>query len=293
MTYPRSMTAFGRGEAAQDDRSWTVEIRSLNHRYCDIKVRLPRQFAELEEKVKREVAAAYSRGHIEVTLTPAGTIAAPRLKVNLELAREYLKGLHLLRDELSLADRPGLAMLRELPDVFQFEENDQEPETQWPLLRQALSAALENTLAMRCREGEATAAELRERLAGIQERVEKLDAEAPQLVARRQERLRERLEALLAGIEPDPARLAQEAAILADKSDISEELARLKSHLEQFTGFLAGQEPSGRRLDFLLQEFFREINTIASKINDSQVAHLSVELKNEVEKLREQVQNLE
>ncbi|MDZ7642224.1 MAG: YicC/YloC family endoribonuclease [Desulfurivibrio sp.] len=294
MSYPRSMTAFGRGTATAGERTWNVEIRSVNHRYRDIKVRLPRQYAPLEEAVKKEVADAYSRGHIEVNLTLSGGNGGPALAVNLPLARQYLQGLERLRDELSLADKPGLAMLRDLPEVFRFEEAAPEsPEAEWPLLSEALHHALADTLEMRCREGEATGRELRERLAGIRTNVQRLTAAAPELVSRRQQRLRQRLQELLQEVEPDPWRLAQEAAILADKSDVSEELARLDSHFAQFTAYLAGDEPSGRRLDFLLQEFFREINTIASKINDSEVAHLSVELKNEVEKLREQVQNLE
>lgn len=294
MSYPRSMTAFGRGTATHGERAWTVEIRSLNHRYRDIKVRLPRQYAPLEEAIKKEVAAAYSRGHIEVNLTPAGEGGEPELTVNLPLARQYLQGLNRLRDELNLADKPNLAMFKDLPGVFSFTEAAlQDPAAEWPLINEALQAALQNTLEMRCREGEATGRDLLARLEGIRASSKQLTASAPELVARRQQRLRQRLNELLAEAEVDPLRLAQEAAILADKSDISEELSRLASHLEQFGAYLAGKEPSGRRLDFLLQEFFREINTIASKINDSEVAHLAVELKNEVEKLREQVQNLE
>lgn len=294
MSYPRSMTAFGRGEAAGQERTWTVEIRSLNHRYRDIKIRLPRQYAPLEEAIKREVAASYSRGHVEVTLYLAGEVAAPTLTVNLPLAREYLRGLEFLRDELKLADKPNLAMLRELPGVFSpAEERQEEPESAWPLIQAALHAALANTVVMRVGEGEATKRELLARLAGIRGVLTRLAADLPALNERRQSKLRERLENLLNGVDLDPWRLAQEITLLTDKADISEEMVRLSSHLDQFSSFLEADEPTGRRLDFLLQEFFREINTIASKISDSHVAHLSVELKNEVEKMREQVQNLE
>ncbi|MFH7326356.1 YicC/YloC family endoribonuclease [Desulfurivibrio sp. C05AmB] len=294
MSYPRSMTAFGRGEAAAGDRTWTVEIRSVNHRYCDIKLRLPRHYAPLEETIKREVGNEYSRGHVEVTLSlNGGESAATRLAVDLPLAREYLRCLQELRDELSLADRPSLGMIKDLPGVFVPAEEREDPEGDWPLIRAALAAALENTRLMREREGDATKRELKERLAGIGRHVERLSAEIPELVARRGAKLQQRLEKLLNGAEIEPLRLAQEIALLTDKADISEELVRLGSHLEQFTSFLEADEPTGRRLDFLLQEFFREINTIASKISEAGVAHLSVELKNEVEKMREQVQNLE
>lgn len=294
MSYPRSMTAFGRGEAVDQERTWTAEVRSLNHRYRDIKVRLPRQYAPLEETIKREVAGAYSRGHVEVSLYLTGQAAGPSLAVNLPLAREYLRGLEQLRDELNLTGRPDLAMLRELPGVLSpVEERAEEPEAAWPLIRAALGAALANTGVMRESEGEATKRELLARLARIRQVLHQLESDLPALTQRRQDKLRERLENLLNGVDLDPWRLAQEVALLADRSDISEEMVRLASHLDQFASFLEADEPTGRRLDFLLQEFFREINTIASKISDSRVAHLSVELKNEVEKMREQVQNLE
>ena len=293
MNYPRSMTAFGRGEAADRDRTWTVEIRSLNHRYSDIKVRLPRQYAPLEEAIKREVGSSYSRGHVEVTLNLSGAAAAAAPAVNLALAREYLNGLQLLQSELQLPDPPTLALLGELPGIFNPAEDAQAPDEAWPLIKKALVAALADTELMRRREGEATKRELLERLKIIRQAWEQLSAQLPGLNERRQSKLRQRLESLLSGVELDPWRLTQEVALLADKSDVSEELVRLASHLDQFDAFLAADEPSGRRLDFLLQEFFREINTSASKINDSGVAHLSVELKNEVEKMREQVQNLE
>ncbi|ADH84993.1 YicC/YloC family endoribonuclease [Desulfurivibrio alkaliphilus] len=293
INFPRSMTAFGRGEASAGERTWTVEVRSVNHRYCDIKIRLPKSYASLEETVKREVAREYSRGRVEVNLGLAGGEAGTRLAVDLSLAREYWRGLNLLRDELSLADRPSLAMLKDLPGVFTPEEVRQDPEGDWPLIRQALVAALENTRVMRQQEGAATKEELRGYLAGLRRHLERLTAEVPELVTRRGDKLRQRLQKLLGDQEIEPIRLAQEIALLTDKTDISEELARLESHCNQFAAFLAADEPSGRRLDFLLQEFFREINTIASKINEAGIAQLSVEMKNEVEKMREQVQNLE
>ncbi|MDF1614519.1 YicC/YloC family endoribonuclease [Desulfurivibrio dismutans] len=293
MNFPRSMTAFGRGEATAGERTWTVEIRSVNHRYCDIKVRLPRAYTSLEEAAKREVGREYSRGHVEVTLSQRGGASDAALAVDLPLAREYLRGLNLLRDELSLADRPSLNMLKDLPGIFTTDEIRQDPEGDWPLIRQALVAALESTRIMRQQEGAATREELRQYLAGLHRHLERLQVELPTLIARRSDKLQQRLSKLLGDTDLEPIRLAQEIALLTDKADISEELARLDSHLNQFAAFLAANEPTGRRLDFLLQEFFREINTIASKISEAGVAQLSVEMKNEVEKMREQVQNLE
>lgn len=293
MSYPRSMTAFGRGEAADGGRSWSVEVRSVNHRYTDIKLRLPHRYATLEEAIRREVAGEYSRGHVEVTLSMNSGEPESELRLDLELARSYLQGLHQLRDELSLADRPSLSMIKDLPGIFNQQELAGDPDGEWPKVRAALIAALENTRLMRQREGEATARDLSRCLEVIEGQLTRLREQLPEISKSREEKLKERLKRLLGDQQIDPLRLAQEVVLLIDKADISEELTRLESHLEQFSTFLKTREPTGRRLDFLLQEFFREINTMASKINEAGVAHLCVELKNEVEKMREQVQNLE
>ncbi|TBV81504.1 MAG: YicC family protein [Desulfobulbaceae bacterium] len=288
------MTAFGQGAATVGRRTWSVEIRSANHRYLDLKIRLPQPYAVLEGAIRREVETEYRRGHVEVDLNLNDRDQAKtKPVVNLPLAREYLRGLQLLRDEFSLADRPSLEMIKDLPELFRLEETTTDPEDEWPQIRQALSAALINTRLMREREGFATKCELIKRLAKIRRNLDQLDSEIPSIAVRRKARLQRRLTIMLNGADIEPTRLAQEIVILTDKADISEELARLTSHLDQFTVFLAAHEPIGRRLDFLLQEFFREINTISSKINEAGVAQLGVELKNEVEKMREQVQNLE
>jgi len=294
MSYPRSMTAFGRGVATIGRRTWYAEIRSFNHRYLDLKVRLPKSYAALEEAIRREVRNEYSRGHVELDLSPEGSNQTEgKLAVNLPLAREYLRALKLLQDELTLADQPSLGMIKDLPNLFRPQEARTDPDEEWSQIRQALSAALVNARAMREREGAATKRELSKRQAGIRHSLAQLSLAVPAIRARREARLQQRLTTLLDGADLEPIRLAQEIAILTDKADISEELVRLDSHLEQFTILLAAQEPSGRRLDFLLQEFFREINTISAKIDEAGVAQLSVELKNEVEKMREQVHNLE
>lgn len=294
MSFPRSMTAFGRGEASLAGRAWVVEIRSVNHRYSDYKIKLPRKYAALEERIKQEVAARQSRGHIEIMVTPAGGEEGGRhLAPNLELAREYYRCLMTLRDELELPDQPTLAMLRELPELIQAAEEDEDLEASWPGLQSALLAALEKAAVMREQEGEATKRELLTRLTGVETVLAAIEAAVPVTIAKRREKLQERLTALLNGADIEPTRFNQEIALLIDKGDVTEEIVRLRSHLEQFRRFLDAPEPTGRRLDFLLQEFFREINTIASKISEVVITHQTVELKNEVEKMREQVQNLE
>lgn len=290
-----SMTAFGRGEQSYGGRTWTVEIRSVNHRFCDIKVRLPRKLAGLEELVKKEIGAAYSRGHVEVTVNCDGNEEGNyQLRADLHLARQYFRCLQEINAELELNTQPDLALLASNRDLIVSESREEELEEVWTSgLAPALAGALAACRQMREAEGDHLRADLRSRLAFIAGAAQKVEAMVPQLVAEREAALKERLATLLAGVDLDPQRLAQEVAIMADKSDITEELVRLRSHIGQFENFLGQSEAVGRRLDFLLQEFLREINTIASKIANAEIAHLGVELKNELEKMREQVQNLE
>ncbi|MFZ5774835.1 MAG: YicC/YloC family endoribonuclease [Thermodesulfobacteriota bacterium] len=294
MKRPLSMTAYGRGEAQSGSQSWTTEVRSVNHKFLDLNLKLPRKYLGLEDRIRKEIGSHYSRGHVDVLLTLGGTAAeAVRLSVNLELARDYFRCLEAIRAELNLADPPTLAMVKDFRDIIVSEEQEEDLEKLWPPVRESLRQALANALVMREQEGATLRHELETRLAEFGRTVDRIEQEIPAIVERRREKLKERLDTLLAGVELDPQRLTQEAAILADKTDVTEELVRLRSHIAQFNAFLAADEPVGRRLDFLLQEFLREINTLASKITDASTAHLSVELKNEVEKLREQVQNLE
>lgn len=293
MQRPYSMTAFGRGEAG-GDRRWTVELRSVNHRFCDVRVKMPREYAILEDRVKKEVAAVFSRGHIEVMVSlSGGRQQSGQARVNLELAAQYLACLGQLRQSFSLEGKPSLAMLAALPDVIRAEEAEENLDAVWGEIREAVVGALAACLRMRADEGQTLKTDLLARLAGFESTVDLIAEAIPGLVAKRGATLKERLAALLDGIDLDPVRLAQEVAIMADRYDITEELVRLRSHIQQFKAFMDLAEPIGRRLDFLLQEFLREINTMASKINDTEITHKAVELKNEVEKIREQAQNLE
>lgn len=293
MNRPHSMTAFGRGEAGSMPQ-WTVELRSVNHRFLDIKVKMPREFSILEEKIKKEIGTLFSRGHIEVLVSMGGNRSGQsEARVNLELAAQYINCLTELKTAFNLEGNPTLAMLAALPDVINEEEREEDLEQVWADIRAALSQAMTACLVMRADEGLSLKSALISRLTGFEQTVEAITAAIPVLVSRREAQLKERLTTLLQGVELDPLRLAQEVAIMADRFDVTEELVRLKSHLRQFMSFMELQEPVGRRLDFLLQEFLREINTLASKINDTEVTHKTVELKNEVEKIREQVQNLE
>ncbi len=290
-----SMTAFGRGEQVSGGRTWTVEIRSVNHRFCDIKIRLPHRYSALEEMIKKEIAATYSRGHIEVGVNCSGGEEGNfQLRTDLHLARQYFRSLHEINADLELETPPDLAMIAGYREVIVAESHEEDLDEVWRNgLGPALQAALTACQRMRETEGDNLRRDLRGRLATIAGAASRIEEQLPQIQTERLTALKERLAALLAGVDLDPIRLAQEVAIMADKSDITEELVRLRSHIDQFGSFLDLGEPVGRRLDFLLQEFLREINTIGSKIANASIAHLGVELKNELEKMREQVQNLE
>jgi uncharacterized protein (TIGR00255 family) len=291
---PRSMTGFGRGTAEKGGRSWTAEIRTVNHRFLEQRVTLPAAFAGLEERVKKLVAGQQDRGRTEVNLSCQGEVSGrPVLMLDLHLARQYQRCLLQLNRHLGLDSKISLSDLLAQRGVVMQQEQSADMEQEWPLIEQAVLAALAECARMREQEGQALKTELNSRLAHFASLVGEIEAAIPQIVAQRHQELKERVARLLADMELDSARLAQEAAIMADKADVTEEVVRLKSHISQFRSFLDSDEPVGRRLDFLLQEFLREVNTLASKIANAAIAHLGVEMKNEIEKLREQVQNIE
>ncbi len=296
---PRSMTGFGRGETTADDRTWIAEVRTVNHRYLDQRVQLPRPFAGLEERVKKLVARHQDRGRVEVSLQVRGeALSETVLNVNMDLARQYYDCLARLGEEFDLSNGNGrspvsLSHMLTLRDLITQEEQSPDLDREWPLARQALSRALTECDQMRSVEGQALKEELIGRLDRFARILETIEAKIPEILVQRQNELRQRIEKLLGSMDIDPMRLAQETAIMADKCDVTEETVRLHSHIDQFRHFLELDEPVGRRLDFLLQEFLREVNTLASKISNSEIAHLSVEMKNEIEKLREQIQNIE
>ena len=292
MKRPLSMTGYGRGEVT-GAKSWTVEVRSVNHKFLDLSIKIPRKYLGLEERIKKEIGTYYSRGHVDVYVNPGAEAGDNiRLAANLPLARNYYQCLEAIREDLSL-EAPTLAMIQNYKEIIVAHEEEEELEAVWPQVSEALAQALTMAQSMRAQEGESLKNELSQRLQEFAKTVETIALDVPAIVQRRTEKLKERLAVLLQGVDLDPLRLAQEVAMMADKADVTEEGVRLRSHISQFSGFLAVDEPVGRRLDFLLQEFLREINTLASKISDAPTAHLTVELKTEVEKLREQIQNIE
>ena len=297
MGKPLSMTGFGRGEASSKGCSWIVELRAVNHRYQDISIKAPRRFIGWEERIKKEISFYHTRGRVDVyvNFNDEG-IETARLKTDLPLAREYLSCLKEIMAELSIPGEPDLALLASYRDIISpldDESGGEMLEELWPAFREALVGALNECLKMRQSEGDTLRKDLSARLSSLQQKIDLIEQSLPQIIKMRENSLKERLDILLSGVDIDPLRLAQEVAILVDKTDVSEEIVRLRSHVEQFEGFLELDEPVGRRLDFLLQEFLREVNTIASKISNAETAHITVGIKNDLEKIREQVQNLE
>lgn len=291
-----SMTGYGRGEAARDGLKITVEISSVNRKQTDITVLLPRELELLEPRVRDEINRSIARGRltVRVALHAADGKTAGQVRVNAALAKAYAEEYRRLAKKLKLADTVSLELLARSPGVLQTAEEVTDPEEFWGVMHQALQKSLATLLKMRQREGAHLTHDLKARMNVIREAVARIREQAPKVAERYREQLRERIKA--AGLEtppPDDERLLKEVVYFADRSDISEELTRLESHFKQFEDCVKSKEPVGRTLDFLSQEMNREINTVGSKANDSLISREVVTIKAELERFREQVQNVE
>ena len=288
------MTGFGRGEAAGRVRAYTVEVQSVNHRFLEARCRLPKRLAGLEPRVQRAVQQRFARGHFEVSVQEKDLDGRTRtLKIDLALARQYVESLRTLQREMDLPGQVTLDMLAGQRELISVEESEETLEETWAELEPALVAALDALATMRCQEGATLTQALRRHLDEIEGILSRVLGRTSDLVTAHRNRLRERVADLLDGRLPDPLRLEQEVALLAERGDVAEECDRLRSHLTQFRETLGQSGPQGRRLDFLLQEMNREANTIGSKAADASLAQDVVELKTAIERLREQVQNIE
>jgi uncharacterized protein (TIGR00255 family) len=289
-----SMTGFGSGSSTVGTESVTVELKSVNHKFLEVKVRAPRELAALEPTVQRLLKERLARGAVDVSVRRAlktATGAVPT--VDLPLAREYRRAFGEVARALGLPDDLTLRDLALQPGIIRLEEPPMAVADAGPALEQALAAALEGLQAMRRKEGAALERDLLARLALIDGLVAELIGLAPAAVAEYQARLQDRLRELLQGGPVDPQRLAQEVALYAERTDVAEELTRLGSHLVQLRGLLAQAEPSGRKMDFLVQELHREVNTTGSKSQHAGISSRVLALKAELERIREQVQNVE
>jgi len=290
------MTGYGRAAVEGETFAVAVEARSLNHRYLDISLKLPRPFLPLESEARSLIQGQIQRGRLDVSvsLAPVASRRLGQVKVDTALAREYLERANALADELKIAGSPELMWLLERPGVLVAGEAEPvAPEDGWPLLSRALAQALEKLVAQREAEGQILLKELLAIHEHLRVLVERMAARVPAALARREASLRERLKTLLGEVTLDEGRLAMEAAVWADKTDISEELVRLRAHLEQSAALLAGGGSIGRMLDFLAQEMNREVNTLASKVDDLELSQAAIAAKGILEKIREQIQNLE
>jgi len=291
----KSMTAFARAEAGDALRSVVVEIRSYNSRHLDLVLRLPSAYAGLEDKVKGLVAADVARGRVEVRLQiEAKTEEAVVFAVNAPRAVAYHRALTELKKLVNIDAPVTLEQLVGIGDMIKPAEGENDVSSFWPLIEESLGRALSDLDTMRRREGEFIAADIGQRIDGIAYILEQVETAASGLLEKYRDRLQERITALTDGIIAiDGDRIIQEAAILAERSDITEEIVRAASHLAQFRSLMLAEEPAGRKLNFLMQELNREFNTIGSKTDTSAIAHMVVDVKAELEKIREQVQNVE
>ena len=288
------MTGFGRSEVQAGNRIWTTELRCVNNRFLEVKIKLPKGYCALEDRVRKLVSTRLQRGRVDLVVNVSGDFSdLMQVTVNIELARTYKNALTQMRQDLVIKGDADLTFLASLPDVLVREQKNEDLEGVWILLSRSVEEAIVHCETMRQQEGDTLLVDLAGRLDIFSKVLEQVADAVPELLVQRKSQLQERLDKLLGNVQIDPMRLAQEVVILADKTDVTEEIVRLRSHIQQFRSSLVEEGTVGRKLDFLVQEFLREVNTLASKISDAHIAHLTVELKSELEKMREQIQNIE
>ncbi len=290
----RSMTGYGRAENMANDRRFVVEIKSVNHRYNDISIKLPRSMNGLEDAIRKRIMEEIARGKTDVYIT-FETFSTDDIivKVNEALAEAYVEKINELKMQYLLSSEDTLGLVAKFADIITVERVQEEEEILWETLLPALDGAIEKFVQMRQKEGNALAEDILKKRKHIQYLVGLIKERSPLVVEQYQQKMQSRLNELLETVEIDQQRIVQEVAIFADRSCIDEEVIRLESHLVQLQEILSHGGQVGRKLDFLVQEMNREANTIASKANDMEITRNTIELKSEIEKIREQVQNIE
>ncbi len=287
------MTGFGRGKYEKDGRNYTCEIKSVNHKYSDISVRMPKFLSCFEDKIRKKIAEQISRGKMDVFITfENNSSIGNHIHFNLELAKEYVKGLQELAKETDLKYEVNLMDIAKLPEILKLEEDENE-ELFGTELMIAVEEALKNFVEMRQQEGTELIQDMQKRIQVVEQKVQEIEHYSGSLVQEYRQKLETRMKELLEEKVIDENRLAAEIVIFSDKCSIEEELTRLKSHIRQFDQFTEGTSPIGKKFDFLIQEMNREVNTIGSKANCLEITNRVIDLKNEIENIREQVQNIE
>lgn len=289
----KSMTGFGRGKYENEGRIYTVDIKSVNHKYTDISVRLPRFLNSEEDKIRKRISSAISRGKVDVLVTFENySSKGTNIRINRELAKEYIRELKSLAEETELNFNVDVIDISKFPEILKIED-DQDEELIGNELMIAVDNALEKFISMREIEGTKLIQDIEQRIYLIQNKVNEITGFSSNLVTEYMEKLKIRVNELLEPSTVDENRLMQEIVIFSDKSSIEEELTRLKSHIEQFLNLIKQTSPIGKKIDFLIQEINREVNTIGSKANCLDITNRVIEIKTEVENIREQIQNIE
>lgn len=290
----KSMTGYGRREVVTDGKKILVEIKSVNHRYADYNIKVQRHLGYMEDKIRKHVSESITRGKVDIYLNVENYETADKqITLNKPMAENYINVLKQLRDEFGLRDDISVTRVARNPDIFLTERIEEDEEQLWNTVKTVLDEALSDFVSMREREGERIERDLCERIEYMRTLVTGIDERSPQTVKEYSDRLYEKIKDVLDGREIDEARILTEVAIYADKVAVNEETVRLVSHFSEFDNIINCGEPAGRKLDFLIQEINREVNTIGSKASDIEIAKTVVTLKGEIEKLREQIQNIE
>lgn len=292
----KSMTGYGSGNSAFEGGRIVAEVKSVNHRYMDISCKLPKRFSPMESQIRKTISKRFSRGRFEVIIQSDFDIKENQgrgFELNLPLAQEYYSVLKELKDRLHLSEEISLSLFTGVRDIIVAKDIESNQEGEEKALNEAFNDALNSLEMMRESEGEILYKDFLERLGSVEKLIDSIRASSPQVLVFYRDRLAKRVKELGEVFEVDPQRLSQEIAFLAERSDITEELVRITSHLEQFEMIMSMDDSAGRKLDFLLQEINREVNTIASKANDADISQKAVEIKSELEKIREQIQNIE
>lgn len=291
----KSMTGYGRGEVEAEGKQISIELKSVNHRYLEINLKQPKKYIKLEERIRKTVAKYLNRGHLEIFVRVKNTEQRDtNVKVNVEFAKQYYQALKELGDSLGVENDISLEKIISLPEIISIEESEEDIELIWPYYSKILEEALLENLKMREEEGKNLQIDLLQRVENLKAIKSKIETRSPEVVKEYKEKLTQRIEELLESKEIlNEEKLENEVAYFSDRASITEELVRLDSHFEQFNKITELDGPVGRKLDFLIQEMNREVNTIGSKANDKEISANVVEMKAEIEKIREQVQNIE
>lgn len=290
----KSMTGFGRFEVTENNRKFTVEMKAVNHRYLDVNIKMPKKLNFFESSIRGELKNYVSRGKIDLFITYEDLSEnTSSVRYNKELAAEYLKYLRQMQEEFGLENDIRVSTLSKYPDVFVMEEGDNDEEELWKELKKALDGAAEMFVQSRITEGENLKVDLVEKLGGMLKLVDFIAQRSPQIIAEYRQKLQDKVNEMLGDNTVDESRLITEVTIFADKVCVDEEMVRLRSHVETMRDALIAGGSIGRKLDFIAQEMNREANTILSKSNDLEISNCGIELKTEIEKVREQIQNIE